>query len=548
VQLPLSQYAPGSESAQLVTNGGFESGALNWTPTGNIITAAPIFSNTSNNGLLSAQMNDTASPASYSQAAPALAPNANYVLSAYIWNGGRYDTSGGGFGDLATVKLIDPPNGTTNNISLTLEAQASDGGAGSNGYFMYVMANQAQMAAWSTIEIQAIGEEGLVSGGLPANWAQFDNIALTPLAQFAGQKWSVNSGGNYSDTTKWVGGKVPNAKGAVASFDTGGAGVRNVNIDAPITVGAIRFNDAGNFTLSSATNAITLDVGLDGFMQQQGVPEIATNAGGHFINAPVNMPRSTILSGGGVLTFQSTVSYGTGITLTKNDSGTVIIPNVRTDTLAINGGVLHIRPDGTDAGTSNVQTLTIAGSNDNWSAKLDLDNNSAVVDYTTNTPFATIQNQLKNGYASGNWTGSGINSSAAAATASSAHKTAIGYAEASEVFSSFPANFKGQSVDATSVLMRHVYYGDANLDGAVDTVDFNLLAGNFSAASGNDWAHGDFNYDSTVDTTDFNLLASNFGLVISPAAPAGAMVPEPSMLGLLVVVPMMLRRSRRQLV
>src|SRR5262245_47302103 len=71
IQLPMNQYAPGSESATLVTNGNFESGATGWTSSGNIITAAPIYSNTSNNGLLSAQMNDNASPASYSQNAPA---------------------------------------------------------------------------------------------------------------------------------------------------------------------------------------------------------------------------------------------------------------------------------------------------------------------------------------------------------------------------------------------------------------------------------------------------------------------------------------------
>src|SRR5947208_1071356 len=92
IQLPLNQYSAGSESTTLVSNGNFESGASGWTPSGNIITAAPIFSNTSNNGLLAAQMNDASNPASFTQnAPPALTANANYVLSGYLWNAGRYD-------------------------------------------------------------------------------------------------------------------------------------------------------------------------------------------------------------------------------------------------------------------------------------------------------------------------------------------------------------------------------------------------------------------------------------------------------------------------
>src|SRR5205814_886935 len=144
-------------------------------------------------------------------------------------------------------------------------------------------------------------------------------------------------------------------------------------------------------------------------------------------------------------------------------------------------------------------------------AQLDLTNNSLIVDYTGASPFATIKTYLTNGYASGNWNGtSGINSSAAVANnaAPGAHVTALGYSEASTLFATFPAPFAGQNVDNTSVLVSYVYSGDANLDGAVDTVDFNNLASNFSQ-SGKNWTEGDFNYDGSVDTVDFNLLASN---------------------------------------
>src|SRR5207237_5179457 len=106
-----------------------------------------------------------------------------------------------------------------------------------------------------------------------------------------------------------------------------------------------------------------------------------------------------------------------------------------------------------------------------------------------------------------------------------------GYAEATDLFTSFPATFSGQTVDNTSLLTRYTYFGDANLDRTVDTIDFNLLAASFGQ-SGKRWFNGDFDYSGTVDTIDFNLLASNFALSLPsmPAqsgTPAGALIPEP---------------------
>ena len=54
-----------------------------------------------------------------------------------------------------------------------------------------------------------------------------------------------------------------------------------------------------------------------------------------------------------------------------------------------------------------------------------------------------------------------------------------------------------------------VLTADANHDGTVDTIDFNILAANFSQA-GASRSVGDFDYNGTVDTIDFNLLAANF--------------------------------------
>jgi hypothetical protein len=151
------------------------------------------------------------------------------------------------------------------------------------------------------------------------------------------------------------------------------------------------------------------------------------------------------------------------------------------------------------------------------SGKFDLADNAMIVDYSGASPMGTLRGYLTNGYANGAWNGNGINSSVAAAMPG----RALGYGEATDLYSSFPAMFAGQSVDNTSVLVRYARYGDANLDRSVDTVDFNLLAASFSQ-SGKRWSQGDFNYDGSVDTVDFNLLASSFG----QAAPAPAAAPS----------------------
>jgi chondroitinase B-like protein/concanavalin A-like lectin/glucanase superfamily protein len=81
-------------------------------------------------------------------------------------------------------------------------------------------------------------------------------------------------------------------------------------------------------------------------------------------------------------------------------------------------------------------------------------------------------------------------------------------------------------------------YGDANLDHAIDTLDFNSLAANFGQ-SNRGWAQGDFTGDGVVDTTDFNLLASNFGksFLADGAGPfANVFVPEPTSIALLVLI------------
>jgi hypothetical protein len=168
-----------------------------------------------------------------------------------------------------------------------------------------------------------------------------------------------------------------------------------------------------------------------------------------------------------------------------------------------------------------------------------------IIDYASASPIATVLDQIRSGRGSGAWDGTGIASSLGDSLA-----RGIGYAEASALYTQFPATFAGLEVDSTSLLLRLTRYGDANLDLLVNLADFNALASNFGQ-TGRAWSSGDFNYDQVVNLSDFNLLAANFGLSASPDGPTpqdwaalAAAIPEPATLGMLLVSGTCLRRQR----
>ena len=59
--------------------------------------------------------------------------------------------------------------------------------------------------------------------------------------------------------------------------------------------------------------------------------------------------------------------------------------------------------------------------------------------------------------------------------------------------------------------------GDANHDGHVNLLDFNIVAGNFNQ-SNRTFSQGDFNYDGQVNLLDFNILAARFNSALSAPA------------------------------
>jgi hypothetical protein len=186
-------------------------------------------------------------------------------------------------------------------------------------------------------------------------------------------------------------------------------------------------------------------------------------------------------------------------TLAINDATLYMSGSQHFDSLTIGNGATVNMVDATS--TSRLVTRALAMADQ---GRLDLNSTALVVDYTGTSAAQQVRTLLASGYNNGAWTGYGIVSS----TANASGKF-IGYAEASSLFTSFPANFRGETIDNTTIVARVTFGGDANLDGTVNVADLGAVATNWQK-TGRFFADGDSNYDNKVDVADLGILASNW--------------------------------------
>jgi hypothetical protein len=166
-----------------------------------------------------------------------------------------------------------------------------------------------------------------------------------------------------------------------------------------------------------------------------------------------------------------------------------------------------------DANLLVTNSLSITG------GKLDLGDNALIVEYSGTSPIGQITGLIQSGRNGGAWNGTGIITSQPAAQSSNA-ATTVGISEAStalNISGSATAQWNGQTVDATAILVVYTLLGDANLDRSVNSFDFNALAGNFNNSASASYARGDFDYDGRVNALDFNQLATRFGTFLQPS-------------------------------
>ena len=155
-------------------------------------------------------------------------------------------------------------------------------------------------------------------------------------------------------------------------------------------------------------------------------------------------------------------------------------------------------------GTAN-QVLVTGSISLSGTGTLDVRDKTVILNYSGASPIEAIRASITSGYNGGAWNGSGVRSLTAATTPG----TAVGFGEATDLFSTFPATFAGQTVDNTSVLSPHPWR--RRQPRPHDEPCGLQPAGVQLRQSPWRWSTGDFNYDVNANLGDFNLLAGNFG-------------------------------------
>jgi hypothetical protein len=141
-------------------------------------------------------------------------------------------------------------------------------------------------------------------------------------------------------------------------------------------------------------------------------------------------------------------------------------------------------------------------------SKLNLNDNDLILDYIGLTPMSDIVSKIVQGRGA---SPTGIYSPQANA---SGNLHALGVAEASQALGISGTQtklFAGQAVDATTVLVKFTYGGDANLDEKMNIDDYGHI--DTSVGIGlTGWFNGDFNYDGKINIDDYGIIDVNVGI------------------------------------
>jgi autotransporter-associated beta strand protein len=375
--------------------------------------------------------------------------------------------------------------------------------------------------------------------------------------------WTATGGGSWNTAGNWSAG-IPGLGGDVATFDSLITGPSSVSVGGGVKAGTLTFFSSNSYTISPGVGRLAMDNG-----GASSPAQIIDCLGNHTISAGVLLASNTTIAVGqpsNTLTISGNITGNHSFTLANTSAalsaGTVVLTgsnsynggtSVTSGTLdigangaladgpvSISGGLLELSPN---TGQAQITSLSITGS-----GVLDIANNHVIITYTGSSPIATIAGYITTGYNGGGWNGS---SGIISTTALGNSAYGVGYADAAELGN--PAGLPAGEIE-----VKYTLFGDANLDGTVNGVDFGILAANYNKGVFK-WDGGDFNYDGAVNGVDFAYLARNFNqgasgadwsAVETFAAANGLMadVPEPTMFGLcLVTIGVVVSRRKARL-
>jgi autotransporter-associated beta strand protein len=355
------------------------------------------------------------------------------------------------------------------------------------------------------------------------------------------------------------------ADGDLVVFNDSATGSTSVTIPNTVTPQGVTFNNSSkSYSVSGAAIA-----GTGTYLTVAGGGQVTINNANTY-TGPTNVSAGTLIISPTGSIASSVVSVSAGASLNVQNSMGLAASQTQPPSLSLSvGGTVLLQNYGSGAQTVfGVNSLSISGSTDHWTGKLDLANNDLIAYHGS---LSQITNEVKSGYANGTWQGSGITSSAAAADTT--HLTALGVIQntvdgVSTNGTQLYTTFNGVKVYSNDVLVGYTYFGDTNLDGQVDGSDYSRIDAaylnnqNSSNPQMTGWYNGDFNYDGIIDGSDYTLIdnayntqganlgggsnpsSGNFAETAAEIAPGISSVPEPAALGLLI--PFILRSLSRR--
>ncbi|HEX4054755.1 MAG TPA: polysaccharide lyase family protein [Tepidisphaeraceae bacterium] len=327
--------------------------------------------------------------------------------------------------------------------------------------------------------------------------AQNDALSIATLT------WD-NAGGtgngvNWDNATNqnWSTGVAEStfSTGANVVFNDNNNGHYNVTLNPTVTPNSVLFNNsAGNYVVSG-TGAI---IG-NGTLAMTGSGTVTLDTANSYTGG-TNVSAGTLIaavSGAlpnheGLVNNATTNIYGNE---TLGASGVTALTG--TGTLNIGNGTANVVQLAIGSGAATQGGLTIAAN-----SALDIGDNHLILSDPGRTIDSTIVEYLAAGYNGGAWNGTSSTSGAIITSATTGFSYGIGYADGGD------GGISG--VGSGQFEIAYALYGDTNLDGVVNSIDFGNLAANFGQ-SAKTWDQGDFDYDGTVNSIDFGLLAGNFG-------------------------------------
>jgi fibronectin-binding autotransporter adhesin len=403
--------------------------------------------------------------------------------------------------------------------------------------------------------------DGLVwdngAGGISQNWnnsgaasgfSAGDNVNFTNANN---AHYSINIGAAVMPTSVTV-----SSSGAYAIGSTGGFGIGDV------TPGATTLTQSGGGTLTiQNVNSYTGATNVSGSGTTFHLSSTGALATGQLtVGAGAIGNVDGKLTGTPAVIANGTINLGIA-DIVNDPSSIILVRNWGALTVGV-GGKVAILP----ASSKATRTVLVAASLSN-SGKIDLSNNDMIIhggNIGSVSTAGSIPNQIKVARNAG---GSYFNGATGITSSKAANDTrfmtTLGYHIGGAAFDPVNAGspFDGVNTTSADVLLKYTYYGDANLDGAVNGADYALIDTGFGThATG--WASGDFNYDGVVDGTDYSLIdntfnqlkatgASSLAIVASPseliASAVTSSVPEPTTFGVLGIgaIGLMGRRRRR---